>query len=339
MKKLPTPREGLTETPWPGFPFACFLTIVSLAVALVACDDSSSSPSDEGQDAAQIESSETAAGLSDGSYTATVSSSSTNREQKISSEAGSDGVSSSSSIDSSSVADVDSSPSGNSSSSQTVLAGSSTSISSSTGNPQSHYDCNIYKCVTTEFLNQEMLAAGKYGELLDIRDSQVYRTIEIGEQTWMAQNLNFEYKYGFSSFYTVYENICYDEKEENCSKYGRLYTWAAAVDSIGLYSDNCKGCGNGSFETASVPARGVCPEGFHLPSKSEFEGMQLTDVLYAGYCGEDKRCYSLEGDPLREESFFWTSTRDYKTSYVLQNGVMKDWYRSKFFSIRCVKDH
>ena len=53
--------------------------------------------------------------------------------------------------------------------------------------PSVKYDCKLYKCVTTAYLNPDV----EYGELLDERDNQVYRTVKIGEQEWMAQNLNF----------------------------------------------------------------------------------------------------------------------------------------------------
>lgn len=116
----------------------------------------------------------------------------------------------------------------NSSSSENVESSSSVEVSG-------HYDCSVYKCVTTEYLNQEMLAAGKYGELLDVRDSQVYRTVQIGEQVWMAQNLNYLPKSGAS--------YCYDGDDSYCEKYGRLYVRAAIS----------------------------CPSGWHLPDDSEWE--------------------------------------------------------------------
>ena len=96
----------------------------------------------------------------------------------------------------------------------------------------------------------------EYGELADSRDGQTYKTVMIGTQTWMAQNLNFKTD---SSF-------CYNDEESNCTKYGRLYTWAAAVDK--LESE----CGYG--HACSLPSgniQGVCPSGWHLPSKAEWE--------------------------------------------------------------------
>ena len=78
----------------------------------------------------------------------------------------------------------------------------------------------------------------------------------------MAQNLN----------YKTANSYCYDDKASNCTKYGRLYTWAAAMDSAGRWSVNAKGCGHYSNYICSPiePVKGVCPEGWHLPSVSDW---------------------------------------------------------------------
>lgn len=132
------------------------------------------------------------------------------------------------------------------------VAKSSSSIAASSASVvvKGKYDCSLYNCVTTEYLNQTMLAAGEYGELLDTRDDQVYRTIEIGTQTWMAQNLN----------YSTIDSKCYDGSAANCKKYGRLY----------LQSE----------------AKSVCPTGWHLPSEKEWnvlndyvDGINGTDAV------------------------------------------------------------
>ena len=72
----------------------------------------------------------------------------------------------------------------------------------------------------------------KYGTLTDDRDGKEYKTIKIGSQTWMAENLNYDYPEEPSDEIPL--SVCYEDKSENCEKYGRLYKWSAAMDSAGL---------------------------------------------------------------------------------------------------------
>ena len=135
-----------------------------------------------------------------------------------------------------------------------------------------------------------------YGTLIDSRDGQTYRTITIGSQTWMAQNLNYRYiqqTYGGteadSSSYCFGDDGTGDRGAANCAAYGRLYIWSAAMDSVARFSETARGCGHclTDFENYKCDAengdtvRGVCPAGWHLPSEDEFE------TLIATVGGED----------------------------------------------------
>ena len=81
------------------------------------------------------------------------------------------------------------------------------------------------------------------------------KTVKIGSQVWMAENLNVRLIEG---------SWCYDDKPENCEKQGRLYTWAAAMN----LPDSCNiGACSSKIKT---PHRGICPAGFHIPTDKEF---------------------------------------------------------------------
>ena len=87
--------------------------------------------------------------------------------------------------------------------------------------------------------------------------------VTIGSQTWMAENLNYE----------IDGSTCYNDSAKYCKKYGRLYTWAAAMDSAGIWTTNGKGCGKGVTCSPTYPVRGVCPEGWHLPDSTEWRAL------------------------------------------------------------------
>ncbi len=123
-----------------------------------------------------------------------------------------------------------------------------------------------------------------YGELTDARDGQVYRTVEIGDQIWMAENLNYAYMPDTLSF-------CYNDSAEYCEKYGRLYTWSAAMDSAAIFSEDGKGCSveqSGSPSCGKFPVRGICPEGWHFPSNNEWKTLDLNYLLM--FCSVFNRC-------------------------------------------------
>ena len=170
--------------------------------------------------------------------------------KKVSSSSKAKSSSSKAKSSSSKVKSSSSKKSGSSKESSSSKAKSSSSVSSSSHMDLSvEYDCSEYKCVTTEYLNQDLLDSGMYGQFLDVRDSQVYRTIEIGSQIWMAQNLNFETE----------ESACYDNQDSNCVIYGRLY-----------------------YQTEALTA---CPPGWHLPSNEEWNA--LDSIVHSLKVGND----------------------------------------------------
>ena len=110
----------------------------------------------------------------------------------------------------------------------------------------------------------------RYGTLVDSRDNHVYRTVTIGQQVWMAENLNYADSVRTESLKG--KSWCYNDLEENCNLGGRLYSWAAAIDSVKLANDisNPQNCGYDQFCELSYPLQGICPNGWHVPNNDDW---------------------------------------------------------------------
>jgi len=113
---------------------------------------------------------------------------------------------------------------------------------------------------------------------VDTRDGQSYKTIEIGSQVWMAENLKATTYTNSSDIPLVEDSLFWDamdysysaycyyqNKISNIDTYGNLYTWKAAMNAA---------TGN-NIDTDVV--QGVCPVDWHVPSQSEF--LELVEGL------------------------------------------------------------
>lgn len=329
-----------------------FLVAMSLvAFAVVGCDDSSSASTGQNDDPG-VESSPSSSGKAgEPAEPAEVTSSSSEKAKQSSSSSSANPISSSSLQ-----GDKNSSSSGQNEASSSSLKSES---SSSDENSQS--------------------SSSKGPELAeesftDTRDGQTYKTVTIGTQTWMAENLNYAYTgvpYNYRGYTSDSTSWCYEDAPANCTKYGRLYTWAAAMDSVGEWSTNGRGCGYGSTCSPTLPVRGVCPKGWHLPRRSEWEALFTTVggsstagkklKSLTGWCnssnGTDAYSFAALPAGLRDGyghyedegyyAFFWSSTErngyfaySMALYYVNDNAFLYtyDYDNSNGFSVRCVKD-
>jgi len=181
-----------------------------------------------------------------------------------------------------------------------------------------------------------------YGTLTDARDGNVYKTVKIGEQTWMAENLNYADSVATESL--LERSWCYDDESENCDKYGRLYTWAAAIDSVKLATDKKKPLDCGYGKACSLPStvQGICPEGWHLPSEGEWytlidlvggedrAGMVLKSKSGWTENGDGSDAYGFSALPAGgyggyfeegSETYFWSSTPYHECRYEYDESV------------------
>jgi uncharacterized protein (TIGR02145 family) len=183
------------------------------------------------------------------------------------------------------------------------------------------------------------------GNMKDVRDNKLYKTVQIGSQCWMSESLN----YGTTVTSTTHqfdnctpEKYCFGDNPANCTSYGGYYQW----DELMAYRDL-----SGS--------QGICPPGWHVPSEAEwtllfsnyvnngFAGAVLKATGYSGFnalvpgVGILNRSFYLNNFA----GFFWTSD---------SHGPFKAWAhgmntpdpsvskyptsRSNAFTVRCLRD-
>ncbi|MFN8208264.1 MAG: FISUMP domain-containing protein [Bacteroidales bacterium] len=162
---------------------------------------------------------------------------------------------------------------------------------------------------------------------IDTRDGKTYKTIQIGDQVWMAENLSFKS-----------EGNCwaYDDNPENVVRYGYLYDW----------------------ETAKT----VCPEGWRLPTKEDFKvlldnvgskgkiayqaliigGTSGFSAAFGGWREKDKKYKNID-----QYCLFWSSDLNLsRNAYYLSidgrykiAGVFAAGLNRYGYSVRCVKNN
>jgi len=179
---------------------------------------------------------------------------------------------------------------------------------------------------------------------IDKRDGQTYQTVLIGEQCWMAENLNIGERIDGSENQqnnTEIEKYCYDNNEDNCSQFGGLYQW----DELMGYDTNRY-------------IQGICPEGWHIPTIDEWTmliellggpdvaGDSLKTGGSSGFNALLAGRRTIDGlfDGLNNETSFWSTDRQedpFAYLVTLTQGSptvsLLPGDRNAGYSVRCVK--
>ena len=178
------------------------------------------------------------------------------------------------------------------------------------------------------FLSTFVLALPQIGNFVDPRDGHQYRTVVIGSKTWMAENLA----------YKMQGSECYDGKSENCKKYGRLYTFEAAL----------KACPSGRhlpendewtrFKTFIEDSDGKEAAWVSLKSRDKWDGSDRYgfDVVPAGKATD-------EFIELGVSAHFWSATEEDGDAFGWHLAPPGDFSRefdpsSNMYSVRCLRN-
>ena len=198
-------------------------------------------------------------------------------------------------------------------------------------------------------------AAFKYGSFTDARDGEAYRTVKIGNQEWMAENLRFKANNSFAP----------DNEESNVKQFGRLYTWTTALDIPAEFTKQSPAKDLEMYHRMrEADFRGIAPEGWHIPSLKEWEelmgnldpksdGAELRSACFWQNPGKDTLGFFAlpAGYRFDNGSFchfgrrarFWSKdeygeANAYRMSLTDESMDIEGVYRSDALSVRCVKN-
>ncbi|OWV21433.1 major paralogous domain-containing protein [Fibrobacter sp. UWB16] len=225
------------------------------------------------------------------------------------------------------------------------------------------YDPTMYRCKNNKL---EKIVCG--GSKLDLEkqfcatrggvEERAYNIVKIGEQTWMAENLNYETENSWCGGGS-------GTTDGDCAKYGRVYTWAAAM---GKTEEECGG--DESCDLGSGYVQGACPDGWHLPDADEFKTLASSvDPTFTDWREDNEVCKNLKsseggvtylfsalpagartdlGRYVNEDdgAYFWSTLESGFGSYVhffslfsgSDKGSLDELIKSYAISVRCLKD-
>ncbi|NTW31442.1 MAG: hypothetical protein HGB12_02245 [Bacteroidetes bacterium] len=155
--------------------------------------------------------------------------------------------------------------------------------------------------------------------LTDSRDSKTYSTVQIGDQCWMAQNMNYGTYVivGSGQGGAGTQKYCKDMSNQNDAScpLGGIYEWAELMNG----SSSCNGTGAPPNDKCSMPVQGICPDGWHIPSHYEWATLEQSvcaispsggdcstnfpyDVSTMGWRG------TTEGTKMKATTSWWSNT-------------------------------
>ena len=164
---------------------------------------------------------------------------------------------------------------------------------------------------TSDYICKQHQWVVYHNQMVDTRDNQTYLTVRIGKQIWMAQDLNYTDASldGATCSYQDANTSSCSEIGCGCSYGTRLYLWTAAMNLPSDYLTNIYG--------GTSQVQGICPKGWHLPSKNEFE------VLIDFWGGSVKAWFALNGYRYPKNDDFSPYVENYSFDVYEDSG---EWY-------------
>lgn len=209
-----------------------------------------------------------------------------------------------------------------------------------------------YYKLSWDYLNSSI----PYDTIIDSRDGQVYKVVTIGSLIWMAENLN--YYDTIQSPDLKRHSWCLNDRVVNCEHYGRYYDNPIALDydstqTSAVYKRYMNE--EGGYDSLSVV--GVCPNGWRIPTRSEWLHLDSSCKVRSAQWNGENSCgvsiynsgyrylYQDSVSYFRNGAYFWTASYNSsaKPSTIVfeKNGLSGVYgiFRGSGLSIRCVKDN